>query len=72
MYRECTGWYGNRVMEKKVVIKAYNEKLGGYENGKRSVFAVVSTEALLLELQFARFLGELARCATESGAAVTA
>lgn len=44
----------------------------GHEKGKKSVFAVVSTEALLLELQFASFLGELTGCATECGAAVTA
>ena len=45
---------------------------GAYEKGEKLVFAVVSTKALLLEFQFACFLGEFARCATESGAAVTA
>lgn len=59
--------------ERGRVNKAYNEKRGGaYEKGEELVFAVVSTKALLLELQFASFLGEFARCATESGAAVTA
>ena len=59
-------------MKGGVSIKHTTRNGGAYEKGEKLVFAVVSTKALLLELQFASFLGEFAGCATESGAAVTA